>query len=197
MKFYIISLFVLTLALIHLGASIPDASICPIGTDGAPARINPGIASEGLCRGACGMNCPSDRCKSVGDIEWYVADIDADNELRCVYSGVLECPSHQGCRVHDACYDQCAVEGHTELMDECHQNCNQQCYDDWGKCECAAWADVLPWQIQGAVETGCDMQFDGNLYFFGGEPTIKVAAKPDLNAPCMTSPWGCDVFITP
>jgi antitoxin component YwqK of YwqJK toxin-antitoxin module len=147
---------------------------------GAPLMQNPEIASGAKCRGACGEDCPSDRCKSVPDVE---IPVDDSGELVCVYRGVIECPTHQGCRDHDACYDKCAEEGHTVVFklpggpDECHSACNQECYDKWGKCQCAAWADILPSQIQGAVEYGCENKFDGGLKFFWGEPQIKMVQK--------------------
>lgn len=150
---------------------------------GAPLMQNPEIASGAKCRGACGEDCPSDRCKSVPDVEIPVKDL-GDTQAVCVYSSVIECPTHQGCRDHDACYDKCAEEGHTVVFelsqggpDECHSACNQRCYDKWTNCQCYAWADVLPSLAQRPLEYGCDNKFDGNLKFFWGEPQIKLVQK--------------------
>ena len=40
---------------------------CPIGTDGAPQLRQTGLSSGAECRGACGMDCPDERCKPLGD----------------------------------------------------------------------------------------------------------------------------------
>lgn len=152
---------------------------------GAPLMQNPEITSSGKCRGACGEDCPSDRCEEVEDIEIPIADM-GDHQAVCVYSGVIECPTHQGCRDHDACYDECAAGGNNSLIDDCHLKCNDKCFDTYGECQCAAWADILPGQIQSAVESGCEMKYDGYLKFFLGKPEIKLVPK-----------YGCTEFKVP
>ncbi|NLV25718.1 MAG: hypothetical protein GXY48_00895, partial [Methanomicrobiales archaeon] len=70
-----------------------------------PALRDQKYASEALCRGACGMDCNKERCDDQEDI---IIPIEGGN---CVYTGVVECKSHQGCRDHDTCYDWCAELG--------------------------------------------------------------------------------------
>lgn len=145
---------------------------CPIGENGAPMLADPGIPSGGKCRGTCGVDCA--RCESIDDIVVPIADY-GDSQLVCVYPNAIECKTHQGCRDHDACYDRCAEQGNNSLIDECHRNCDQSCFDRWGVGQCAAWADVMPSSIQTGYEHFvAQPEFDGTLKYFWGEPKQMI-----------------------
>ncbi len=126
------------------GQSLPT---CPIGTDGAPNLIDPGIASGAQCRGACGEDCPSDRCDPVAHITIPIYDA-SGQQYNCVYNNVVRCLTHQGCQDHDACYDKCAEPissggaGETSIYGSCHQKCNSECFNKWGYAQCGAWSDL-------------------------------------------------------
>jgi hypothetical protein len=178
----LIGLLILELGIAQPVGQIEGLPACPIGEGGAPALENPGIASGGLCRGACGIDCPSDRCEGlgphgmIGDFYLYMGDF-GDHELYCVYPSTIECKTHKGCRDHDACYDQCAENGYKDVTDKCHLDCNQKCYDNWSKCQCAAWADILPSALQLPLEQYCEPKFDGKLKFFWGSPRQELRPK--------------------
>ena len=115
---------------------------CPIGTSGAPLLINPGIPSGSLCRGACGANCP-DSCTREPDVTLCIPDSTGACHVECTYTGILNCGTHQGCRDHDACYDDCAARlGERDLCPSgsCHCDCDVACIRDHSFLDCAAWA---------------------------------------------------------
>ena len=138
--FMSLSLFIL-ISISAFAEDQPTLPTCPIGTDGAPNLRDPGIASGAQCRGACGEDCPSDRCDQVADVTIPVSD-SAGNQYNCVYRNVLNCLTHQGCVDHDACYDSCAVAGESSLYGSCHRRCNDECFERWGSAQCGAWADI-------------------------------------------------------
>jgi hypothetical protein len=112
----------------------------PVGTE-IPFLLDPGISSRATCRGACGEDCPTDRCSPADDISVPVTYQGISGS--CVYRNVIACPSHQGCRDHDTCYDYCTEQvKETDIMGSCHDACNQQCYADYGLDMCVRWADV-------------------------------------------------------
>jgi len=150
---------------------------CPIGENGAPMLADPGIPSGGKCRGTCGLDCA--RCESIDDIVVPIADY-GDSQLVCVYPNAIECKTHQGCRDHDACYDRCTEQGNNSVIDECHRNCDQSCFDRWGVGQCAAWADLMPSSIQTGYEHFvAQPEFDGTLKYFWGEPQQKLIPKEE------------------
>jgi hypothetical protein len=112
---------------------------CPIGTDGAPQLRETGLSSGAECRGACGMDCPAERCESVSD-EKIVVDGGV-----CTYQHVKVCPAHKGCIDHDACYDYCTekVGDNSVVFGHCHGLCNGRCYNEYGVVQCSKWA-ALP-----------------------------------------------------
>ena len=125
----------------HRGAY---AGPCPIGEQGAPELINTNLQSGGLCRGACGSDCPADRCHSVPDVHLELPD------GTCTYHSVLECEAAQGCVDHDRCYDYCSESlANSRLSfltsqkyhDLCQDRCDLNCYLDYDAGTCAKWAD--------------------------------------------------------
>ncbi|MDD1775839.1 MAG: hypothetical protein LUP94_00630 [Candidatus Methanomethylicus sp.] len=133
---------------------------CPIGTDGAPNLRDPGIASVAQCRGACGEDCPSDRCDPVEHIVIPITDAQGQ-QYNCVYNNVISCLTHQGCRDHDACYDKCAETGESSLFGPCHIECNRECFVKWGDAQCNAWADYAGY----VGDYWIDPDFDGVMLF--------------------------------
>jgi hypothetical protein len=118
--------------LVLIAASAPlEASLCPNSPPGV-APWDPGIPSGSLCRGACGGDCPS-TCRDLPDISICVSD--GEHDFVCKY-GVIECGSHQGCREHDACYDDCATAPRPAL---CRRGCDLACISNYGIGDCNNW----------------------------------------------------------
>lgn len=150
----------------------PNLPICPIGTNGAPNLRDPGIASGAQCRGACGEDCPIDRCDQVADITIPVSD-SAGKEYTCIYKDVLNCLTHQGCRDHDACYDGCAASGENSLFGPCHQKCNNECFEKWGNAQCGAWSDITGYR----GDYYLNPDFDGVLLFSNPPELVGPVGK--------------------
>lgn len=83
-----------------------------------------------VCRGACGMDCPSSCEQGV--------------QFECAGGGKLlrirsySCGTHQGCREHDDCLDRC-VQEHAPGYD-CAAECHAQAVSDWGLERAGPWA---------------------------------------------------------
>jgi hypothetical protein len=112
---------------------------CPIGKDGAPQLRQTGLSSGAECRGACGMDCPANRCEPILAVKVVVPG------GVCTYYNVVDCVSHKGCRDHDACYDYCTEKAGDDsvVFGHCHGLCNGRCYDEYGYITCSKWA-ALP-----------------------------------------------------
>lgn len=102
---------------------------------------NPGFTSGALCRGACGPNC--DTCDGpMPRVEWGRAP---DGSVqRWVYEEFYDCPTHEACRRHDACFDWAAAEhGETEWwapgLGKKHTICNIKCYCDYSAIQCGGF----------------------------------------------------------
>lgn len=145
--------------------------ICPIGKAGAPNLRDPGIASCAECRGACGEDCPSDRCDPMKHIVIPITDT-SGQQYNCVYNNVVSCLTHQGCRDHDACYDKCADTGESSIFGPCHQKCNSDCVVKWGVAQCNAWADYTGY----VGDYWINPDFDGVLLF--SDPPELVGPVP-------------------
>lgn len=75
--------------------------------------FGPGKGDAGsVCRGACGLDCPS-ACEKR--IAYECAD--AQRLLRVTS---YECGTHLGCREHDDCLDRCSQRGGLECQAQCH-----------------------------------------------------------------------------
>jgi hypothetical protein len=83
-----------------------------------------------VCRGACGMDCPS--------------SCEQDEEFQCAGAGALirvqtySCGTHLGCRQHDDCLDNCSQQ-HGEGYD-CQAECHAEAVEDWGLENSTSWA---------------------------------------------------------
>ncbi len=89
--------------------------------------MNPGLASGALCRGACGPDCPT-TCSPAPPVMACEEDVDLCEHVECSYTGVT-CGTHEGCRVHDDCYDACAAAGAGML---CWRECDLECIREYG-----------------------------------------------------------------
>jgi hypothetical protein len=166
---------------------------CPIGTGGAPQLILTGLSTGAKCRGACGMDCPPERCKPLGD--WPIK-VEGGT---CTYRNMIECPSHKGCIDHDACYDYCTENAGDDslVFGHCHGVCNQRCYDEYGMVTCAKWA-ALPGAISTKVQRFLDYFADPPMDIpltFSDEPVFTPDAAPTSapgNQPCDSiNPYDC------
>ncbi len=134
--------------------TLPPNQIPQPGVPPFPQRQNPNAASRGLCRGACGPDCP-DSCVAVNPITYCHYDAASGCHAQCVYTNVISCYTHVGCRVHDDCYDQCAITaGEMDLCgcpsraclfgsicdNPCHCGCDVDCGNAFGCATCAEWA---------------------------------------------------------
>jgi hypothetical protein len=117
---------------------------CPIGGGpgvSAPMLLDPAIASESKCRGACGPDCPKS-CEEMEDKTICMPDSKGKCFYVCTYSNVLSCGAHDGCETHDDCYDACAAQGEDRmcyLAGLCHCACDLGCYFKYGPGSCWDW----------------------------------------------------------
>lgn len=81
-----------------------------------------------VCRGACGLGCPSTCAKRIA-YECAGAD-------RLVRVTSHECGTHLGCREHDDCLDRCAQRGGLECQAQCHSEAVQK----FGLEQATSWA---------------------------------------------------------
>ncbi|MFB3764692.1 MAG: hypothetical protein ACE14P_05525 [Methanotrichaceae archaeon] len=114
-----------------------DGSTSPPDGNGQkiPLPIDPHIASSSKCRGACGSDCPS-TCISQPDLKICVEDKSGKFHEYWKYTGIIECGSAEGCRVHDKCYDDCAFDLSPMT---CRRVCDKDCTDKYGSEPCALW----------------------------------------------------------
>ncbi len=141
----------------------PNPPDCPTGGvfNNAPALRNTFIPGGGLCRGACGPDCP-DTCVKVGEVQKCVADSAWKCFYTCTYSNTVSCGVHDSCVVHDDCYDACAANGETALCIDlppnlswnpltwllikfgglCHCACDYGCVSNYGF-DCRNWMNGL------------------------------------------------------
>ena len=112
--------------------SPPDAVASAI-----PQLRDPRVPGGALCRGACGENCPSS-CRNLGDLELFVTDDRGQCFTQCTYRRVQSCFTHDACRQHDRCYDDCVInENETGLCtpagaNPCHCDCDAGCIGTMG-----------------------------------------------------------------
>lgn len=117
--------------------------------DAASAGATWSAACEHYCVGACGSNCDPDACWQT-TIYQCLTDTTGAPTGRSQRTLLSTCGSHQGCRVHDGCYDQCNdAYGCSGLYTFfCKRSCDadclaEYCFDGVATCECTAW--VFGW----------------------------------------------------
>jgi hypothetical protein len=113
--------------------SPPDAVSSPI-----PQLRDPGVPSGALCRGACGADCPAS-CRALPDVVLFVTADRGRCFQQCTYQRVQSCYTHNACREHDRCYDNCVInEGERGLCgiltgaNPCHCDCDAGCIRTMG-----------------------------------------------------------------
>ena len=171
---------------------------CPIGTDGAPQLIDPGLTSGALCRGACGMDCPDERCDLLTDSTGAATPITkAIQNPRgiCTYNNVLECPTHSGCQIHDGCFDVCTEHYHMNSQtDTCHLNCDLDCVNSYGLTNCVLWADAptTVYNSQFTAAMGYIMDYTSGVdfsgYYFYSDPPVFTPVSPTPTKTPTTTP---------
>lgn len=127
------------------------------------------------CRGACGSNCAGYHCYSLGS---------------CRY----QCGTHNFCRYHDACYDNChATHGCSSITGwSCERGCDEDCLAVYGITTCLAWADGNgPFDGPELSPYG----EPGYWTFFDGCPTSGGGGNPG-DPPCSCDCDG-DGWVTP
>ncbi|MCK4579980.1 MAG: hypothetical protein KAU10_01425, partial [Dehalococcoidia bacterium] len=153
----------------HEGDPLSPQFPTPDGVSIPFLKKDPSVASGSSCRGACGSGCP-DTCETQPDIFVRIPDPDNDaSHYLITYPGVIRCGTHEGCRWHDWCFDECAKRyGERSALDDCHLRCSntvRKRYDDW---------DAINW----ALGKG---PYDGYLLF--SDPPIwegPFSGSPDL-----------------
>jgi hypothetical protein len=94
------------------------------------------------CRGACGDGCSGARCDQTGSVK--ERDCGPDGDVQIANIQTYECSTHEGCRVHDQCYDSCNEQfGCSQLLSkgsfDCHRDCDQGCLSRFHD-SCKYWA---------------------------------------------------------
>ena len=92
---------------------------------------------------------------AVNPITYCHYDAASGCHAQCVYTNVIICYTHVGCRVHDDCYDQCAITaGEMDLCgcpsraclfgsicdNPCHCGCDVDCGNAFGCTDLREWA---------------------------------------------------------
>lgn len=106
------------------------------GTKRSPRLKQPDGPGEAGCRGACGPDCP-DTCKTVGTYtEEYVV---GGTGYEIEFPNALLCGTHEGCRIHDACYDAAVASGERYRFGPKHNQCNQDAVFRFGPSKTKSW----------------------------------------------------------
>jgi hypothetical protein len=131
----------------------------------------------GLCRGACGLDCT--KCKDLGDV--YVCEQVGDCHKIWKYPHFQVCPSADGCREHDACYDWCANKLYERgplgvIFGPCHRMCDFECACDYGLPTCVDWifgkggTDIMKFSDEPQDGGGCHGKCPTTTTGLGGPP---------------------------
>ncbi|MFH1786390.1 MAG: hypothetical protein ABH829_01930 [archaeon] len=129
--------------LVSTATAYVNPPACPPDAQFGLKPMDEGLASESLCRGACGPDCP-DTCTDEPDEQICITDSSDESFYTCTYTGIKRCGTHEACIVHDARYDACAEKGETKLCLEggwCHCRADFMCgvnswYSPWN---CFSW----------------------------------------------------------
>jgi hypothetical protein len=129
---------------------------CPQAPSGWQPK-DPKIPSKSTCRGACGSNCPdgtlfgvqnpiAGTCSPLASKDVCCESANHTSHMSCTYASNVRCGSHQGCRDHDACYDDCIVNSPpgslwnpADKVFQCQRLCDGKCIARWGTARCAQW----------------------------------------------------------
>jgi hypothetical protein len=94
------------------------------------------ITSGAKCRGACGPDCET--CKNK-PLEYACEDTGDGSHVIWVYPNYSVCPTAQGCRDHDACYDWYVAKGEKSIWGLGHRLCDFECLCGHGVPQCVGW----------------------------------------------------------
>jgi len=97
-------------------------------------RRDPGIPSTSLCRGACGPNCET--CTELGNKPVCIDDGGRHHWL--IYRDLCDCPTHDGCKEHDACYDW-SHDGASLPPFLSQRLCDLECVCNHPASDCIGW----------------------------------------------------------
>lgn len=101
---------------------------------------DPHIPSGAFCRGACGPDCKT--CTDLGPMYLCMEDGAGGHEI-WEYPNWTVCPTHQGCREHDACYDWAAdklgEKGVLGILGPGHRLCDLECICTYNTPQCVGW----------------------------------------------------------
>jgi hypothetical protein len=106
------------------------------GTRRSPKLKDSAAPGGAMCRGACGVDCPS-TCKFVGTYrEEYVV---GGKGYLIEFPNAILCGTHEGCQWHDACFDAAVLQGEDPLSAPIHTYCNAKAVKRYGKDKTWDW----------------------------------------------------------
>lgn len=119
-----------------------------------------GAKSVSMCRGACGLSCPGS-CKERVSFECGDSD-------RMVRVNTYVCGTHQACREHDDCLDQCRQSKEQGF------DCDAYCHTD--VLEAHSLENAISWSAGGGP-------YDGPPIFFEYTREAPSAPEPAFRCP--------------
>ncbi|HKJ17996.1 MAG TPA: hypothetical protein VJ984_11635 [Xanthomonadales bacterium] len=119
-----------------------------------------GVQSVSTCRGACGLGCPSS-CKERVTYE-------CDDSERMVRVNSYVCGTHQACRDHDNCLDQCRQD--REKAFDCDAYCHTEVLESF------SIENAISWSTGGGP-------YDGPPIFFEYTRESPNAPEPAFRCP--------------
>jgi hypothetical protein len=132
------------------------------------------------CRGACGPDC--DTCDPKQGRDLVVCEpLENGGHNLWLYKNHRVCPTHAGCREHDACYDWCGDDLGLGIIGPCHRWCDLQCVCGYALKPCTMW-------IFGKGTTDGSMEFADSAEIIGS----CECPCPTPTGDSATAPWrGC------
>jgi hypothetical protein len=103
-----------------------------------------------MCRGACGPDCIRTNCNCTEEWRCEKDTTTGENTGYRELWHIFDCGTHQGCRLHDDCYDKCDrdfsewrafVCKHCSNPDLCDNIyfCDRDCLNEYGYSNCLRW----------------------------------------------------------
>ena len=150
----------------------------------------------GKCRGACGVDCS--KCKDMGEV--FACELIGNHHRIWKYPHFNLCPTHKGCRDHDACYDWCANKLYERgplgiIFGPCHRLCDMDCVCEHSLPECVNWIfgkggdDIMKFSDKPVDMGGCVGPCPAKVGRKGGHeswllclPTIELFRRKNVTA---------------